>query len=69
MVMFKICLYIWCFLGVVSFAYVCEKGWRNRHEVTFNYSLYLFLLVVNIIFGAVSFFVTGVEICASNEKI
>lgn len=64
---FKICLCIWCFLGVVSFVYWCEKGWRNRHEVTFNYSRYLLFLVLNIIFGGLSFFLT--VICAVDEEI
>lgn len=68
MVAFKICLCIWCFLGFVSFAYWCEKGWRKRHEVKFNYSLYLFLLVLNIILGAIIFFFTMLEI-AEHEKI
>jgi|688.fasta_scaffold320008_2 hypothetical protein len=63
-IILKIIFCVWCGLGFISFTYWLEKGWRNRDNITFNYSLYLFLLVLNIMFGAFSFFMTTFEISA-----
>ncbi len=64
----SIILCIWILLGFVSFTYLCEKGWENRHNTPFIYSYYLVLLVLHIIFGICSFFTTVFEIAANSPN-